>query len=1499
MKKTTKNVVLIVLLLLCVSALVGVFAGCDKGPNNDDGYVITYYLSEDSAPYTKYVDNGVFYFDRVPTRNHCVFLGMYDSAVGGTQIVDQYGHCIVTIDRDMTLYAHWSYETCQIQFDAGEGTLADNLKTMSVVYESTVTSFPVPERFGYDFVGWFDENDTKYSDKGAVLSEKTRFNDKNYQFSENNTVILTARYVVKQYTLTFDYNDGTYLTETVKINHGDTLESVTLPTKDTGSREIIGWSTQRATLVPFAGTFTSDVTLYAIWSDYKVFKFYTDDTHYTEEKVHRGEEYTLATPTRNGYDFDGWYTSTMYSGNPVEMVTYYTAITVYYAKWSLVTYTITFETNGGDAVLGTLQYTVEDTVSLPSAGEKQYATFIGWCKKQDLSDSPITALTKGTYGNLTLYAKWRGMDVSVNLDAGEGTIASAKRTVEYGASFSLGVPVRDGYEFQGWYTADNTKLTDKQGNSLGVWTIITQDTTLHAEYLKKYYVSVSYSHNNAGVVNVKDYYVAGEQVTLSVSIKDQGYDFVGFYRDNEIVTSSTEYSFVMTEEDVNISVTFEAKEFNVTLNSDGGYLNTTSVTVKYSETFSLPIPFKQGYIFDGWIYQGNKITDANGKGLTQWNITNDAVVQATYVVDPDAANKTLIYDTNTFLAIANGPSKTYVLASDIDMSGVTWTPFDFSGSIIGNGFTIKNLTISSSSGDLGLFLQMSGTIRNLVFENVLITSTSYNKVAIGTVCAILSGTIENVEIKSGALTSDIADIGGIAGRITGGAVRNCINRATLDGNKTENDGSTGGIVGLQTGGTVENGKNYGAITGRYNTGGVVGSNNNSAAIVKNSENYGSVTGRVNTGGIVGKAAHATSLENVTNEGTVTGTNYTAGVAGRFDNFAGNVTFNSNLVNRGNVTGEDYVGGITGYIYDFRSMGYASCDHTVTITRFTNSGIIKGNNYVGGLIGYIKVNADHSGSNTSVIKITASGLTNTGNVTGTSYVGGLIGYGYSNNTSSTLTGCSSSAVVTAEYYLGGLVGKIENVALKDCSNAGTIINATGYLVDGTTYYAYVGGYAGYGYSFENCNNAQAILYTERGQYVGGVVGYGVGALTGCANTANISATNANCVGGIAGRLNYAGNVTLNALTNTAIITGKDYVGGMVGYLYDYRSMGYNSCDHTVTLTRFTNGGNVSGGNNVGGLIGYIKVYADHSGSNTSVIKITGSNLTNTGNVTGTSYIGGLIGYGYSNNTSSTLTGCSSSAAITAEYYVGGIAGKIENVKMIECSNEGSTVTATGYLVEGTTYYAYVGGYAGYGYAFENCSNAEAIVYTQRGQYVGGIVGYGVGALTGCTNTANVTATNANCVGGIAGRLDYAGDVTLSALDNQGDVIGKDYVGGIVGYLYDYRSMGYNSCNNTVTLTKLINSGRVNGNDYVAGLIGYVKVHADHSGSNTSVIKITGSNLTNTGDVTGASYVGGLIGYGYSNNSSSLIVGYEASGTVNGSGSYVGNTVGKVENITLDA
>lgn len=1428
---------------------------CDSGSGNGGGG--GYYPSKPTDYFYLYANDGsdkVYTIDTNASsikadyikREGYTFVGVYSSTIGGEMYFNSSNARTLSPQKDDQLYIRWEVNTYKLKFAVGETEIG----TEDVQYGTAQPTYPVPLEVpqGKRFEGWKDANGKLVSDEnGTPVTEM--LTGENYTLTNaDKTIKLTASFVDLKYKVTYDFGEyGT--SQTVDVVPNSVLTN--LPEVDDTNKnyEFIGWAYDNSSNPKFydGEQITEDTTLYAIVRKFKELSLMNGDTLLKTERVYDGvtlqlkdvEDLELAP----GYGVSDWYTSpTMGGGDRITSVAYNTPYTTLYANVQAITYTATFNTGAGESCeASSVNYTVEEEKPLPAASKQNYE-FVGWCTDSELTSTPIKKIVKGTHEDLNLYPKFKGVDVEFILNGRGATLSDNVAVVEYGSSYTLLVPKYEGYLFLGWFDsiAGGVKYTDGKGASVKPLDS-TEEITLYAQWAKKLAVNVTVIPASAGTVETEDYYIEGDKVTLSYLVP-AGYKMIGWYVGDNVVETGETYEFTMPADDVDITLQLEAKTYTITLDCMGYPEDGDTITVTYGEPYELPVLEKPAYSFIGWYYGKNLLTDNKGKSLKNWSETKSVTVSVQFA-ELDESNGKLIYDKATLLAVKDAPNEKYQLVFDVDMEGEQWTPFAFGGTIVGNDHTIWNLTVSPTTvGNTGMFTTLSGTVQNVKFENlnVTLTATDYtNSYAVGGVCGVLTGTLQNVTVKSGEIVggTNYNYAGGLVGSMTGGTLKNCKNYATVT--STSNSGA-GGIVARFTGGTLTENENYGTVNGTQLVGGIAG--------------YVSVGGNF-------------SIITLKNEGTI--------------------------------NGKERVGGVFGDVNGSHNTGYNDATFTLTLKNLNNSGnIICEAGNAGGIIGRLYVNATHSGSHTSLFRLTASQLINTGNVTGQSYVGGLFGYAFSNDGASNLSGCTSSGTITAKYYVGGFAGKLEYIKVAGGSNKGSTIVATDFLLVDTTRYAYVGGYVGCGYHFSDVVNESSITYTARGQYVGGLAGYLNGTVNNCSNSGKIDAKESNFVGGLVGSMSLGGNNSCITLTNSGDVIGNSYTGGIAGYIKDYSHIGYNDAYYTLTMTNVNNSGKISGANDVGGLIGKADIYAEHSGSHTSLLKITASLWGNTGDVTGVAYVGGLIGHGYSNDAASTITSGKSSGKITAQYYIGGLAGKLENIKVVEGDNTGTVINATGFLLDNTTRLAYVGGYAGYGYIFNNCiANTTDITYTQKGNYVGGIAGYTHGVVSNCTNNGNIIATESNYVGGIAGSMDLYGTQTVQKLTNGGKVSGKDNVGGVAGYLSSYIHIGYNDGTYTLTIKEFTNTGAVSGNNNVGGVIGYGRALAEHNGSHTSKTKITASFITNSGAVTGAANVGGLIGYVTTNDTASTIMESSNTGAVNGTGENVDNLIGYKSNISF--
>jgi len=112
--------------------------------------------------------------------------------------------------------------------------------------------------------------------------------------------------------------------------------------------------------------------------------------------------------TRTGYTFGGWYDNAGCNGSAVtEITTTDNGNKTYYAKWTPITYSITYDVDGGTMFFADTQtsYNIESsTITLHAAAKSGYV-FAGWYSDEDKTIAANTIPT-GSTGDKIFYAKW-------------------------------------------------------------------------------------------------------------------------------------------------------------------------------------------------------------------------------------------------------------------------------------------------------------------------------------------------------------------------------------------------------------------------------------------------------------------------------------------------------------------------------------------------------------------------------------------------------------------------------------------------------------------------------------------------------------------------------------------------------------------------------------------------------------------------------------------------------------------------------------------------------------------------------------------------------------------------------------------------------------------------------------------------------------------------------------------------------------------------------------
>ena len=233
------------------------------------------------------------------------------------------------------------------------------------------------------------------------------------------------------------------------------------------------------------------------------------------------------------------------------------------------------------------------------------------------------------------------------------------------------------------------------------------------------------------------------------------------------------------------------------------------------------------------------------------------------------------------------------LTSDIDLSGIDWTPIgidynhQYTGTFDGGDHTITGLTVTTSDQYAGLFGNLSGTVKDVTLKDVKIESDNGVGYAGGVAGWSFGGKIENCSVSGSVSGSGMnGNAGGVVGSQYKGSITGCNSSATVKGVTY-----AGGIAGsTNSGATLTACYATGNVTlvsndiGTCYAGGVVG-NNGSSSTLKACYAWGSVTGSgsgtVYVGGVTGSNDLGTLTACYHAKGTVSGPGgATGGVAGR-------------------------------------------------------------------------------------------------------------------------------------------------------------------------------------------------------------------------------------------------------------------------------------------------------------------------------------------------------------------------------------------------------------------------------------------------------------------------------------------------------------------------------------------------------------------------------------------------------------------------------------------
>ena len=424
------------------------------------------------------------------------------------------GTATITVNRQSYSFSKQITVTLSTISFSGNGATSGFMESIQGAIGQSATIPNVGfSRTGYTFTGWNTSPDgtgTAYRPNATI------------QFAAQN-ITLYAQWKVRSYSVNFDSNGGSAVASQ-SVKYGSKASRPTDPTR--AGHTFQGWYTSRdgTKVSPSTTMGAANTTLYAHWSVNAYTLAFDGNGGKASEssrKVQYGNQYgTLPTATRTGYAFQGWYTARSGGSQVSSSTTMEAANTTVYAHWTVNTYTVSFDSNGGSAVASqSVRYGSKATQ--PANPTRAGHTFQGWYtarsggSKYDFG----TAVT----GDVTLYAHWSVNSYTLTFDGNGGKPSEASRTVAYGGQYgSLPTATRTGYAFQGWYTARDGGTKVSPSTTMGA-----ADTTLYARWSVNSYTVSFDSDGGSNVPAQKVRY--GSKASRPADPTRAGHTFQGWY----------------------------------------------------------------------------------------------------------------------------------------------------------------------------------------------------------------------------------------------------------------------------------------------------------------------------------------------------------------------------------------------------------------------------------------------------------------------------------------------------------------------------------------------------------------------------------------------------------------------------------------------------------------------------------------------------------------------------------------------------------------------------------------------------------------------------------------------------------------------------------------------------------------------------------------------------------------------------------------------------------
>ena len=530
----------------------------------------------------------------VPTKKGYTFLGWFTPEEDGGELISE--DSILKIGRDFALEAHWQANTYTITFDPSNGTV--DVESKEVVFDGAYGELPIPERFGYNFMGWYTE-----SNGGEHIEDVTIV-------SYDSDITIYARWSARKIMVTFHPNGGTCDIE--YDGYDFDLPFGKLPIPEKRGYTFMGWLTDDGEILTNDKVidFINDIEVVAQWqaNDYSI-KLDANGGSFENQNIvtltytvtYDSAYPLLATPSKHGYRFVGWLTvdgKHAHTGDSVDII----SNQIFVADWAPLVHVIELDANGGSLEHNTVKaYYGMAYGKLPVPVMKGYV-FMGWVNENGVSVTETTIVK--TTDDEKFTATWKERTYELSFDANGGIIDGATTvSVSFGGEYGeLPVPTRVGYKFARWEDANGNYIYE------GDKVTVAENVKYYAQWIPLVF-DVNFDGRGSNMILPPITVEYDSRYNVLPDIERNGYEFLGWFdEDSNLVT---EDSVVSITENITLVAHWQAVEYHITFDANGAENAIPSMDFMFDDMSSLPVPVKTGSIFLGWYTENGELFSEN------------------------------------------------------------------------------------------------------------------------------------------------------------------------------------------------------------------------------------------------------------------------------------------------------------------------------------------------------------------------------------------------------------------------------------------------------------------------------------------------------------------------------------------------------------------------------------------------------------------------------------------------------------------------------------------------------------------------------------------------------------------------------------------------------------------------------------------------------------------------------------------------------------------------